>query len=139
MAAANANAASDAPRLRAGLRGCQHPLCGVSAQRHAGREKPDQELRPAKHAQGQGAAGQRRRPAGANVAKGRHHLPERPGGCCAQMVPVPFLPPARPGVSASNPTTVSSAAGVSVITCVDWAKRIGSTPPANRPRPPLGP
>jgi serine/threonine protein kinase len=22
----------------------------------------------------------------------RHHLPERPGGCCAQMVPVPFFP-----------------------------------------------
>ena len=23
----------------------------------------------------------------------RHHLPERPGGCCAQMVPVPFSLP----------------------------------------------
>ena len=22
----------------------------------------------------------------------RHHLPERPGGCFPQMVPVPFLP-----------------------------------------------
>ena len=25
----------------------------------------------------------------------RHHLPERPGGCCAEMVPVPFLPESR--------------------------------------------
>ena len=25
----------------------------------------------------------------------RHHLPERPGGCCAQMVPVPFFPPCQ--------------------------------------------
>jgi hypothetical protein len=25
----------------------------------------------------------------------RHHLPERPGGCFAQMVPVPFFPESR--------------------------------------------
>jgi len=29
-----------------------------------------------------------------NVGKGvRNHLPEPPGGCCAQMIPDPFIPP----------------------------------------------
>ena len=35
---------------------------------------------------------------------GRHHLPERPGGCFAQMVPVPFsLPQFRRRATASRP------------------------------------
>ena len=43
--------------------------------------------------------------AGSSEKGDRHHLPERPGGCCAQMVPVPFFAPGAPRdvFEASNP------------------------------------
>ena len=105
MAAPKANAKSPASARRR-----RH------AWRQRGGHQPEQQLRPAEHAQGQGGAGQRR-PRGTTPGTGgvrRRVCRPRRGLVGGQ-------------VSASRPTTASSAAGVSVITCVDWAKRMGST------------
>ena len=48
----------------------------------------------------------------------RHHLPERPGGCCAQMVPVPFFPRGCPG--GTPPVIVATADSAILDHCGPW-------------------